>query len=77
MSKVNGGTTEPTVLQCCIKFWHGAFPSVEGSRVVLYVPGLQHAPCLSVGVGIYDRSLGQFHLVNYSLTKASTGGRNV
>ena len=60
MSKV---TTKPTVLQCCIKFWHGAFPSVEGSRVVLYVPGLQHAPCLSVGVRIYDRSLGQVHLV--------------
>ena len=56
MSKVKGGeiTTEPTVLQCCIEFWHGAFPSVEGGRVVLYVPGLQHAPCLSVGVRIYD-----------------------
>ena len=23
MFKVNEGTTEPTVLQCCIKFWHG------------------------------------------------------
>ena len=63
MSKVNGGTTEPRVLQCCIKFWHSAFPSVEGSRVVLYVPGLQHAPCLSVGVRINDRSLGQVHFV--------------
>ena len=59
MPTVNGGSTEPTVLQCCIEFWHGAFPSVEGSRVVLYVPGLQHAPCLSVGVRIYDRRLAR------------------
>ena len=56
-------TTEATVLQYCIKLWHGAFPSVEGSRVVLYVPGLQHAPCLSVEVHIYDWSFGQVHLV--------------
>ena len=48
-------TTEPTVvLQCCIKFWHGAFPSVQGGRMVLYVPRFQHTACPGVGVCIYD-----------------------
>ena len=37
---VKGGrkTTEPTaVLQSCLKFWHGAFPSVQGGRMVLWL----------------------------------------
>ena len=42
---------------------HGAFPSVEGGSLVLHVPWFQHAACLSVGVCIYDQSVGQVHLV--------------
>ena len=43
--------------QCSIESWQGVLLPVEGGRVVLDVPGLQHAAGLGVVVGVNNHGL--------------------